>query len=173
MGLIDQILGQGRDSRLYDALVQRTGLTSDVSAGINWGLGNMFNYEGPMLWMVTVFHDRDKSADSLLTVLDTEIESLRTTPVDSATLERARTKMRSSLYSVVEEFSGLGKLDLLASFALFDNDPSKFNALEDGFAAVTPDQIMKTAAEYLRSTNRTIYTVVPGAVDRPAAGGTH
>jgi predicted Zn-dependent peptidase len=170
MGLIDQILGQGRDSRLYDALVQRTGLTSDVFAGINWGLGNMFNYEGPMLWMVAVYHDRDKSADSLLKVIDVEIESLRTTLVDSATLERARTKMRSSLYSIVEEFSGLGKLDLLASFALFDNDPSKFNALEDGFAQVTPEQIMKTAAEYLRPTNRTIYTVVPGAVDRPASG---
>ncbi len=163
MGLIDQILGQGRDSRLYDALVQRTGLTSDVGAGINWGLGNMFNYEGPMLWMVAVYHDRDKSADSLLTVIDSEIESLRTTPVDSATIERARTKMRSSLYSIVEEFSGLGKLDLLASFALFDNDPSKFNALEEGFAQVTPEQIMKTASEWLRRENRTVYTVVPGA----------
>ena len=170
MGLIDQILGQGRDSRLYDALVQRTGLTSDIGAGINWGLGNMFNYEGPMLWMVAVYHDRDKTADSLLKVLDVEIESLRTTPVDSATLARARTKMRSSLYSIVEEFSGLGKLDLLASFALFDGDPAKINALEDGFAAVTPDQIMKTAAEYLRPGNRTIYTVVPGASDRPASG---
>jgi zinc protease len=172
MGLIDQILGQGRDSKLYDALVQRTGLTSDVSAGINWGLGNMFNYEGPMLWMVSVYHDRGMKPDSLLKVIDTEIESLRTTPVDSATLDRARTKMRSTLYSIVEEFSGLGKLDLLAAFALFDNDPSKLNQIEDGFAAVTPDLIMKTAAEYLRATNRTIYTVVPGASDRPASGGT-
>ena len=172
MGLIDQILAQGRDSRLYDALVQRTGLTSDVGAGINWGLGNMFDYEGPMLWMVAVYHDRDKTADSLLKVMDTEIESLRTTPVDSATLERARTKMRSALYSMVEEFSGLGKLNLLASFALFDNDPSKINALEDGFAAVTPDQIMKTANEWLRKENRTVYVVLPGAADRTAAGGT-
>ena len=172
LGLIDQILAQGRDSKLYDALVQRTGLTSDVSAGINWGLGNMFDYEGPMLWMVAVYHDRDKKADSLLKVMDTEIESLRTTPVDSATLERARTKMRSALYSLVEEFSGLGKLNLLASFALFDNDPSKINALEDGFAAVTPDQIMKTANEWLRKENRTVYVVLPGASDRAAAGGT-
>jgi len=163
MGLIDQILAQGRDSRLYDALVQRTGLTSDVSAGINWGLGNMFNYEGPMLWMLAVYHDTDKSADSLLNVLDVEIESLRTTPVDSATLSRARTKMRSSLYSIVEEFSGLGKLDLLASFALFDNDPEKINELEDGFAQVTADQIMSTAAEWLRRENRTVYVVLPGA----------
>ena len=62
--------------------------------------------------------------------------------------------------------------DLLAAFALFDNDPAKINTLEDGFAAVTPDQIMKTAAEWLRPTNRTIYTVVPGATDRTAAGGT-
>jgi predicted Zn-dependent peptidase len=169
MGLIDQILAQGRDSRLYDALVQRTGLTSDVSAGINWGLGNMYNYEGPMLWMVAVYHDRDKSADSLLKVMDTEIETLRTTPVDSATLARAKTKMRSSLYSIVEEFSGLGKLDLLASFALFDNDPSKINTLEDGIANVTADQILKTAQEYLRQENRTVYTVVPGAKDAAAS----
>ena len=57
-GLLDQIIAQGRDSRLYDALVQRSGLTSDVSAGINWGLGNMFNYNGPMLWMASLFHDK-------------------------------------------------------------------------------------------------------------------
>jgi zinc protease len=170
-GLIDQILGQGRDSRLYDALVQRTGLTSDVQAGINWGLGNMFNYEGPMLWMVSVYHDRATTPDSLLNVIDTEVESLRTTPVDSATLARAKTKMRSSLYSIVDEFSGLGKLDLLASFALFDDDPSKFNALEAEFAKVTPDLIQRTAQEYLRRENRTVYTIIPGAKDAPTTTG--
>jgi predicted Zn-dependent peptidase len=171
MGLIDQILAQGRDSRLYDALVQRTGLTSDVSAGINWGLGNMFNYEGPILWMMAVYHDNETTADSLLKVIDVEIEALRATPVDSATLARARTKMRSSLYSIVEEFSGLGKLDLLAAFSLFDNDPLKVNEIEDGFARVTPELVMSTASEWLRSTNRTIYTVVPGAASRTAASG--
>lgn len=170
MGLIDQILAQGRDSRLYDALVQRTGLTSDVSAGINWGLGNMFNYEGPMLWMLAVYHDTHTTGDSLLTVMDAEIESLRTTPVDSATLARARTKMRSALYSIVEEFSGLGKLDLLASFALFDNDPSRINELEDGFARVTPEQVLATAQEWLRRENRTVYVVLPGAASAPGGG---
>lgn len=163
-GLIDQIIAQGRDSRLYDALVQRTGLTSDVEAGINWGLGNMFNYEGPMLWMMAVHHDSKVSADSLLKVIDGEVESLRTTPVDSATLRRAKTKMRSALYSTVDESGGLGKLDLLASFALFDSDPARFNQLESDFARITPEQILKTAQEYLRTGNRTIYIVQPGAV---------
>jgi predicted Zn-dependent peptidase len=171
-GLIDQILGQGRDSRLYDALVQRSGLTSDVSTGINWGLGNMFNYEGPMLWLVTVFHDQRVSADSLLGVIDREMEALSAAPVDSATLARAKVKMRSSLYDIVDQFSGLGKLDLLASFALFDNDPSRFNTLEAEFAKVTPDLIQKTAREYLRRGNRTVYTIIAGASDTPANGGT-
>jgi predicted Zn-dependent peptidase len=131
----------------------------------------MFNYEGPMLWMMAVYHDRGVTADSLLTVIDAEVEALRATPVDSASLARARTKMRSSLYSIVEEFSGLGKLDLLASFALFDNDPSRINRLEDEFAKITPAQIQQTAQEYLRRENRTVYVVLPGAADRPSSGG--
>jgi len=169
-GLLDQILAQGRDSRLYDALVQRSGLTSDVGAGINYGLGNMFNYEGPMLWMAAVYHDTGVSTDSLLAVIDAEVESLRTTPVDSATLARARTKVRSSLYGIVDEFSGLGKLDLLASFALFDGDPGRFNQLEGEFAKVTADQVMQAAREYLRKENRTVYTVKPGATQGAASG---
>jgi zinc protease len=170
MGLIDQILGQGRDSRLYEAVVQQRGLSSDVQAGINWGLGNMFDYEGPMLWMVSVFHDRTQPADTLLAVIDSAIEPIRTTPVDSATLARAKTKLRSSLYSSLESFSGFGKLNLLASFALFDDDPRKLNTLEDGFAKVTAADIQRAAQEWLRKENRTVYTIVPGAKDATAAG---
>ena len=53
-GLLDQVLAQGPDSLLYDELVRKRGLTADVNAGINLGLGSMFDYSGPMLWMVTV-----------------------------------------------------------------------------------------------------------------------
>jgi predicted Zn-dependent peptidase len=162
-GLIDQILGQGRDSRLYRALVQDKGYTSDVNAGINWGLGNMFNYEGPMLWIVTAYHDKNVPPDSLLAVVDREITSLQTQPVDAATLSRAKIKLRSSLYDIVEQFSGLGRLDLLASFALFDNNPGKLNALETEFEKVTPAQIQQVAKDYLRRENRTVYTIIPGA----------
>jgi predicted Zn-dependent peptidase len=56
MGLLDQLLLQGNDSKLYQALVQKKGYTSTVSGGINY-LGNMFNYKGPMLWMGDLIHD--------------------------------------------------------------------------------------------------------------------
>jgi predicted Zn-dependent peptidase len=119
---------------------------------------------------VTAFHDRDKTADTLLKVIDAEIDALIAAPPDSATLARAKTKMRAALYGFLEESSGLGKLNLLASFALFDNDPNKINALDDGFASITAAQIQKTAKEYLRRENRTIYTIIPGAKDTPASG---
>jgi predicted Zn-dependent peptidase len=159
-GLLDQILAQGRDARLYDAVVRR-GLAGGVGAGINVGLGNMFNYKGPMLYTLSAIHDAEKPADSLLAAMDVTIDSLRTHPVDQATLDRALVKMRSTLYAQMEALVGFGKADMLASFALFDDDPARINRLEAGFAAVTPALLQKTAQEYLRPTNRTILTIVP------------
>ena len=88
----------------------------------------MYNYDGPMLWIVTAFHDADKPADSLIAAFDASVETLRSTPVDQATLDRALVKLRSNLYSQLESFGGFGRADLLAAFALFDDDPSRINA---------------------------------------------
>jgi predicted Zn-dependent peptidase len=98
------------------------------------------------------------------------VEALQNTPVDAATLARAKTKLRSGLYDILEQFSGFGRLDLLASFALFDNDPGRLSRLEAEFAKVTPELIQSTAREYLRSGNRTVYTIVPGASPSASAG---
>ena len=171
-GLIDQILAQGKDSRLYNAMVRERGLTGDVAAGINWGLGGQFDYSGPMLWMASFYHDSDKSADSLLAVVDREVARLQAQPVDAATLQRAQTKLRAALYSEIESFQGFGRANLLASLALFDNDPARLNRLEGEFAKVTPAVIQRTAREWLRPGNRTVYTIVPaprpGAAAAPA-----
>jgi predicted Zn-dependent peptidase len=161
MGLIEQILVQGRDSRLWQELVQRRGYTGGVNGGINFGLGNMLNYDGPMLMITSLIHDSDKPADSIMAAIDGVIEDLRTRPVDAATLERARTKARSGFYSYLEALGGFGRADLLAVFALFDSDPARINRIEDEFAKVTPELILRTAQEYLRPTNRTILTIEP------------
>jgi zinc protease len=168
-GLLDQILGQGRDSRLYDELVRKRGLTGEVSTGINWGLGNMYDYNGPMLWMIQVFHDSDKAPDSLIAAFDAAVEPLRAKPISRQELKRALVKHRSSFYAEMESFAGFGRANLLASFALFDDDPSRINRLEAEFAKVTPELIMETARTYLAPTNRTILTIVPGKKE-PAAG---
>jgi zinc protease len=170
MGLIQQILLQGKDSRLYQALVQKSGLTGGVSGGINPGLGNMYSINGPTLFVVSLFHDKDKSPDAILKVVDEEVEKLRTVPVDKAALDRALVKVRSQLYDGIEAFGGFGKADLLACFALFDDDPKKINAIEEEFRKVTPALIQKTAQEYLRPGNRTVLLVEPKAEPKPPQG---
>ncbi|MGA7616814.1 MAG: pitrilysin family protein [Thermoanaerobaculia bacterium] len=162
LGMIDQILAVGKDSWLHQSLVQQKGLTGDVSSSIN-SLGNMFDINGPTLYEVWLFHDKDKTNDQIITALNEQIERLQNAPVDAATLDRARVKMRSQMYDEIEGLFGFGKADLLASFALFDDDPSKINDIEKNFADVTPELIQKTAKEYLRTSNRTILTVEPKA----------
>jgi predicted Zn-dependent peptidase len=166
LGLLDQILAGGSDSRLYEALVRRAGLTGEVDSSIN-GLGNMFNIAGPTLWTVSLFHDRDKTPDAVLKAFDEEIERIRTSPVDKATFDRALVKMRSDLYAMQESFVGFGRADLLASFALFDDDPERINRIEENFSRLTPEILQKTAQEYLRKSNRTILTVEPKAEEPP------
>src|SRR5215468_11283817 len=56
MGLIDQILIEGDDSLMYEELVQKRGMTGSIEGGINL-LGSMYNYNGPMLWMLDLYHD--------------------------------------------------------------------------------------------------------------------
>jgi predicted Zn-dependent peptidase len=158
MGVIDQIMLRGNDSRLHQALVQQRGLTDQVIGGINVGLGNMYNYNGPMLWTGYLFHDAEKTPATIAAAVDSVVEDLRTRPVDRATLDRALVKIRSNLYDILGGL-GLGRADLLACYALFDDDPARINRIEAEFAKVTPELIQRTAQEYLRPGNRTILTI--------------
>ena len=169
MGLIDQMLVQGEDSRLYAELVQKRGLTGSVDGGINAALGNMFDYNGPMLWSFSFQHDPKTSHQQITQAVNGVIEGLRTRPVTQAELDRARTKLRSQLYSDVDGLGRIGLINLLATYALFDNDPAKVNQIEAGFAQVTPALVQKVAQEYLRPTNRSIYVIEPGAAQPAAA----
>jgi zinc protease len=97
--------------------------------------------------------------DDIIDAMGSVIEPLRTKPVDKTMLDRALIKLRSNLYDELGTFNGFGRADLLASFALFDDNPARINDLEAQFHRVTPELVQKTAAEYLRPTNRTVLVV--------------
>ena len=161
MGLIDDILVRGNDSKLYQQLVQEKGYTSYVGGGINYQLGNMYDYDGPMLWISDLVYDSTVSADSILAVYDKAIGELES--VTQADLNLALIKKRSQLYDEIGGFYGIGRVNLLACYALFNDDPALINKLEESFKKVTPELIRKTAKEYLRSSNRTVIIVDPKA----------
>lgn len=160
MGLLDQILLQGDDAKLAQQIAKKKGYSSGVSGGINL-LGNMFNYNGPMLWIGNLIHDNTVKSEDIIAAWDEVIEEARTKQYDKATIDRAMVKLRSDLYDNFSGLFGFGAADMLASFALFDDNPQRINSLEDEFKKVTPELMLKTAQEYLRPTNRTIITIEP------------
>ncbi|WP_421785782.1 M16 family metallopeptidase [Hyphobacterium sp.] len=160
MAVLDQILVQGDDSLLNQRLINEEGYASGVFGGINL-LGNMYNYNGPMLWSVGMIHDDAYTHEEIMGSVDEVIEGLRTEPVTQEQLDRAITKLRSQFYDIVDSSTRFGLVDLLAVFALFDDDPSRINRIEEGFDQVTPELVLATAQEYLRPTNRSVLRVIP------------
>jgi zinc protease len=162
MAAIDSMLIEGDDSLLHQELVQKRGMTGSVNGGINL-LGNAYDYNGPMLFITNFVYDPSTNPDAILGAIDEVVEPLRTKPVDQKTLDRALVKLRSDLYDTMGSQGGFGLVDLLASFALFDDNPARVNSLVAEFGKVTPALVQKTAGEYLRPGNRTVIVLNPQA----------
>lgn len=162
MVLLDQILLQGEDSLLNRELVKRRGYTDSVSGGINL-LGNAFDYSGPMLWIASLIHDSAVPAADILAAVDKVVGEVQSAPLAQAAVDRAVVKFRSSFYSELAQFGGFGRANYLAAFALFDDNPALINDIEPSLRKVTPALLQRVAKEYLRTTNRTVVTIVPGA----------
>ena len=162
MGLLDQILVQGEDSMLYQELIKRKNYGSSLNGGINSGLGNMFNYNGPMLFEADLVFDDKFTPQEILASADSVIQQVQDKPLPQSVIDRALVKLRSGLYDTMTQFGGFGRADLLASYALFDDKPDNINQIEANFRKVTPELIQKTAREYLRKTNRTVVIIKAG-----------
>src|SRR6266576_1655885 len=170
MAAIDSMLIEGDDSLLHQELVQKRGMTGSVNGGINL-LGNAYDYNGPMLFITNFVYDPSTNADAILGAIDGVVDPLRTRPVDQKTLDRALVKLRSDLYDTMGSQGGFGLVDLLASFALFDDNPARVNSLVSEFGKVTTALVQKTAQEYLRPGNRTVI-VLSQQNQAPAAAST-
>jgi zinc protease len=163
MGLIDQILLQGDDSRLYRALSNERSITGDLSGGINGYLGNMYSYKGPALWMVSFTHDAKVSDTEIAGVVDKVIGEFLAAPPTAEELARAKVKAKAALYGDIASERGAGLADMVGLAALFGDDPRAINTLPERFDAVTPQQIQHVAQRYLRPEQRSTFTIIPGA----------
>lgn len=168
MGLIDQMLLQGDDSRLYRALSVDRAITGDLSGGVNGYLGDMYSYNGPALWMVSFTHDPSVTDSEIAGIVDAVINDFLAKPPGAEELARAKVKAKSALYGSIANERGAGLADLVGLAALFGDDPRMVNRIPEGFDAVTPAQILKTARAYLRPEQRSTFTIIPG---KPAVGG--
>jgi len=160
MSLLVQILQGDESSRLYQRLVKQKELSLDLTGALNY-FGNEFDYSGPMIMTTRTTYKPGHTADEVIREIDAVIADIAQKGVTERELADAKVRGRSGLYDQLE--TSFGKMHLLASLALFRDDPKQINSLLDPFNKVTAAQVKAAAARYLVPSNRTIIDRVPEA----------
>jgi predicted Zn-dependent peptidase len=91
--------------------------------------------------------------------VDAVVKDVQEHGVTAKELADAKVRFRSNFYDEIE--STQGRANLLASFALFHDDPSRINKVVEQFDAVTLAQVQDVARKILVPTNRTSIDRVP------------
>jgi zinc protease len=166
--LTGELLHNGQASRLYQYLVKEKRKAISVDGGVNWPLGNPFEYNGPTLMTSFVVAPPGSEEDALAAAYDAAIGDLTGRGPVAAELARVQTKMRSDWYAQLE--IPISRASALSHAVLFDGHADQVSAVPDQLAGVTADDVRRFAAKYLIKTNRTIIWRVPAGGTGAGAG---
>ena len=169
LSVLDPLLNSDDSARMYRKLVRDDRLAMSSSGGFNF-LGPNWDMKGPMLYTMRVDYFNDKTADQVIAAIETVLDDLRKNGITAAELAQAKTTMRSSFFDDMEG-GGMplfGRANLLAAFALFDDDPARINTILNEIDEVTVEDV-KAAAKWFAPSNRTSIDSRPAA--KPAPGG--
>ena len=164
--LLDPLLVSDESAKLYQALIKENQIASNVTGGFNYGLGNNFDYNGPMLYTFRVDYRPDLKGADVLKVVDKVIASVQEHGITEDELRQAKVNFRSSFLENLEG-GGIplfGQADLLAALALYDDNPNRINTILADLDKVTAAQVQQAAKKYLVPANRT-------TIDRRPEGG--
>ena len=161
------LLHNGQASILYQTLVKEKQVAASVSGGMNWPLGNAFEYNGPTLMTSFVVYPQSVSEDQLLAAYDAAVAELARKGPTREQVERIAAKMRSDWYSQLE--IPISRASALSHAVLFDGNFDSVYQIPDRVAKVTPEEIRGFVAKYLVPANRTIINRVPAPAEKPAS----
>jgi zinc protease len=167
--VVGELLHNGEASRLYQALVKQKQVAINTVGGMNWPLGNAFEYDGPTLMTSLLIYPPNVTEDALLAAYDGVIADLASAGPKPDELERIRAKMRSDWYGQLE--IPIERASALSHATLFDGKPDRVYEIPDELNKVTSDEIREFARKYLVKTNRTIINRVPEAAAVGKNGG--
>jgi predicted Zn-dependent peptidase len=168
--MLDQVLHGGRAGRIFRTLVLEKQIAVDTEGGIHYPMGDVFDYNGPMLLVTRILHKPEFTADQTIAAFDEVISEVQQKGIPREELEQVKVKFRSDYYSSLEGGMGgymprFGLMHYLACFTLFDGDPGLVNTILDGFLAVTPADAQSVAQKMMVPSNRSI------VLRRPVKGG--
>ena len=166
LSLLDPLLVSDESAKLYQALIKENQIASNVTGGFNYGLGNNFDYNGPMLYTFRVDYRPDLKGGDVLKVVDKVIAAVQEHGITDDELKQAKVNFRSSFLESLEggAIPGFGRADLLAALALYDDDPNRINTILAELEKITATDVRDAARKYLVPANRT-------SIDRRPEGG--
>jgi predicted Zn-dependent peptidase len=156
-----ELLHNGQASRLYQELVKRKQVAISADGGLNWPLGNPFEYNGPTLMTSFLVTPPNVTEDAVIGAYDSVIADLAKNGPAADELDRVRAKMRSDWYAQLE--IPISRASLLSHMVLFDGNASRVSTIPDEIARVSLADVQAFAAKYLVPQNRTIIYRVPEA----------
>jgi len=164
LSLLDPLLVSDESAKMYLALVKENQIAANVSCGFNYGLGNNFDYNGPMLYTFRVDYRPDLKGEDVMKVVDKVISAVQEHGISDDELKQAKVNFRSSFLETLETGGGFGKADLLAALALYDDNPNRINTILGELDKITTADVQQAAKKWLVPTNRT-------SIDRRPEGG--
>ncbi|HWP99357.1 MAG TPA: pitrilysin family protein [Vicinamibacterales bacterium] len=146
------VLGSGRSSRLYEALVRQKQLAVSASAF-------RFESRGPGLFRIVATAAPGKRVEELEEAIYAEIEAVKTKGIAPWELEKARNAARRSLAAGL--LRSLDRAVQLSEYAVLYGDPNLINTRAERLAAVTAADVQRVARTYLTVENRTVVVTRP------------
>lgn len=148
--VLAQVLGDSPSGRLYQGLVE-----TKKAAAVHC---EAYMLHDPGYFMcVAQLGPKDVPDSARATLIDT-IESLAKKPVDAAATERAKTTLLKQIELTLNQSNRVG-IELSEFAAMGDWRLLFLN--RDRLKAVTPEDVNRVAAKYLKTSNRTLGEYVP------------
>jgi len=144
LSLAADILGQGKNSRLYKRLVYQEQLASDISM-------QAYSFEISGLAILQVSVKASESIDEVERIVREELAQLVGEGPTRAELQRVQSVARASFIRGLEKVGGFGgsKSSVLAEFAVYGGDPGGYRQYLNDIASATRQQVQLAAEHWL------------------------
>ncbi len=143
LDLAASVLGTGKNSRLYQALVYKNQLAVSVSAEVE-------EHELASIFRITATIKEGVDVKAVNDIIDSEVNKFLTDGPSKEELQRAKTGINAAFIRGVEQVGGFsGKATALAQGELYAGDPGFFRTRLAWVDSATPADILKTSKSWL------------------------
>lgn len=169
LDLAASVLGVGKNSRLYQALVYKSQLAVSVSAEVQ-------QHELASIFRITATIKEGVNVEAVHTIIDDEVRTFLANGPTKDELRRAQMTINAEFVRGVEQVGGFsGKAAVLAEGALYAGDPNFYRTRLNWIDAATPAAVLDTSRTWLNKGYHQIevipyptYTVAQEDADRSA-----